>query len=314
MDVRVNYKLSESFRKNHFSETGEYLAEEQSTLIDVSQASQEQRAAIAPHLEGKDQPVVNLINFQGAYRTHDGWAATKSSTSYLLDRLITNAVNLAAECQAMSARRELAIKSAFEQERADLERRVADLTKTLERKLAQRDPKGLFSGLSQSDVDVSGEIGLDLTAYRSARAAYEEAQPVFEAEETARWKAEEHRKELEKAVIEAEKIAWARANGSDHLRRCVEAGYDCQRLYVTERAALDHPGYLVDFDGKADWKSRACPSPEAMDEVERAGGDARVVWLIDPPTQRQDDDEDFEECEAVIVTFLDRYRLIKIIQ
>jgi hypothetical protein len=312
MDVRVHYYLSEAFRKQHYAETGEFLAEEQSALIDTSQASQGQREAIAPDLEGKDQPVVNLINFSSAYRTRDGWAATKSDTRYQVDHLITDATGLVEECQAMNARREQAIKNAFERERADLERRVADLTDTLKRKLAKRDPTGYYSGLSQIEVDFSNEIGFDLTAYRDARKAFDEAQPIFEAEKAAREAEAEHRKELEKATVEAEKVAWVRANGSDHLRRCVEAGYDCQRLYVTERAALEHPGYLVDFDNRADWKSRACPSPDAMDEVESAGGDAQVVWLTEPPSGS--DEEDFDECEAVIITILGRYRLVKIIQ
>lgn len=127
-------------------------------------------------------------------------------------------------------------------------------------------------------------------------------------------------KSVEAARFDAEREAWTAAHGSAHLRRCRDAGYDCLRLYATERAALEAPGWVVDFADKAEWSSRSCPSPAAMDVVDqaRAAGlnNPTVVWLKSPPRASvgQWDDDGFEPCEAVVVRqYLYRYDLVKIV-
>jgi hypothetical protein len=109
----------------------------------------------------------------------------------------------------------------------------------------------------------------------------------------------------------AEKAAWCAAHGSDQLRRGVAAGYDCGRLYVIERAALEAPGYIVDYEDHADWKDRSCPSLAALNEAdaisEKLGKPAQVVWLTDEPlAQKRGEDweydaDGFTAGEAVVV-------------
>lgn len=124
---------------------------------------------------------------------------------------------------------------------------------------------------------------------------------------------------------ESAKAEWIENHGSAHLRRAFDAGYDCQRQYVIERAAQEAPGYVVDFNNTAAWDSRTFPSETALNAAEDAGllglGAGRVVWLTAAPsndTQRtldyEDDYLDFEPCEAVVLTnYLHRYDLVKVI-
>jgi hypothetical protein len=123
----------------------------------------------------------------------------------------------------------------------------------------------------------------------------------------------------EKARTEAEKKKWINEHGSDYLRRATVLGYNCQRQYVTERAALEHPDYVVDFDDLASWESRSCPSVEALTEVEeliKKGIEAQVVWLTHPARELDPydnyEDEYWEPQEAIaIIDYLKRYDLIK---
>lgn len=152
-------------------------------------------------------------------------------------------------------------------------------------------------------------------------------QGATEHKERAR-KATEERERRESAAkvererLEAEKAEWIDAHGSDYLRRATALDYDCQRRYVEERATLELPDFTVDFDNRAGWRSRACPSEEALAEVERliaAGRNAEVVWLISPPYKVDggDDDwgeNDFEPCEAIVArSYLGKYDLVKIL-
>ena len=136
-----------------------------------------------------------------------------------------------------------------------------------------------------------------------------------------------HREAEEKARAEAEveKATWIAEYGSDFLKRAVALDYDCQRCYVTERAALELPDFQVDFDDQSRWSSRSCPSPEALTEVEALiakGYDAKVAWLTRGITDDDDEDEDeyeeyepeFEECEAIVIRgFCGKYDLVKVV-
>jgi hypothetical protein len=112
---------------------------------------------------------------------------------------------------------------------------------------------------------------------------------VKQAEKEAQLNAKKQSEEEErKARISArlkrerDKEEWIKKNGSDYLKTAHELDYDCQRRYVTERSNYEFPEYVVDFDDKADWKSRSCPSEEALMDVKglvEQGFDARVVWL-----------------------------------
>jgi hypothetical protein len=148
-------------------------------------------------------------------------------------------------------------------------------------------------------------------------AAWKKEQAKKMAQKVAEEKARAEREAQEKAereVRETEKLAWITAHGSDYLKDAVNLGYNCQRKYVTERAALEFPDFRVDFDDNASWNDRACPSPEALAEVKAlvaAGHDAQVVWLTYDGDDREDWEE-FEPCEVVVIRdYLGRYDLVK---
>jgi len=63
----------------------------------------------------------------------------------------------------------------------------------------------------------------------------------------------------------AEKACWIAAHGSAHLRRAVGGRFDCQRLYALERAAIEAPGFVMDFYNGAAWRERSCPTVAALD-------------------------------------------------
>lgn len=171
-----------------------------------------------------------------------------------------------------------------------------------------------------------------LAAYAAAHAAGEAAHDLWclerdriraqhQAEDVRRHennKRSRQREEAAKAQREQERADWIEAHGSDHLRAAVAAGYDCQRQYASERAALEHPGYEVDFNDQARWKSRSCPSEDALAEELRVRAHeeatAEVVWLTRAPQSVPVDgwEEDWQEREAVVISgWLGKYDLIR---
>ena len=125
----------------------------------------------------------------------------------------------------------------------------------------------------------------------------------------------------------SEKWQWISEHGSNHLQQCAERGYDCQRLYVLERAAVEAPGFTVDFNDSSDWKDRSCPTEEAIQaEIEAealalTASMPKVVWLTSAPSHDvsdaygyYDQPEPFEPCEAVVIRrYLDKYDLVQVI-
>jgi hypothetical protein len=118
-----------------------------------------------------------------------------------------------------------------------------------------------------------------------------------------------------KLKIAADRLAWIKSNGSSRLKKSVAAGYDSQRLYVTERAAVEFPEAIVDFEGNSDWKSRSLPSEKALDRSIAINeslneGDTltQVVWL----TTDEDGNELDEEYEVVVIQdYLGKYTLLE---
>lgn len=152
---------------------------------------------------------------------------------------------------------------------------------------------------------------------QAKRQAEQEAEKERQARIQADMEAAKRRKAEER---EQEKRAWVAAHGSDYLKRAIAAGYDCQKRYVLERAAVEHPGAVVDWENVANWKSRSCPSEAALDLAEKVGG--IVVWLTNPPAvSRATADEyadeyadEFEPCEAVVLRdYLGKYDLIYVL-
>jgi len=124
-------------------------------------------------------------------------------------------------------------------------------------------------------------------------------------------------KDIKAARFERDRQAWINEHGSRHLQRCRDAGYNCLRLYATERAAAEAPGWALDFDDSARWKDRAGPSEKALDLLDAAkamgiGEAVEIVWLTAPPRTTSEDEYEFEEREAVAIRrYLGRYDLLK---
>lgn len=155
-----------------------------------------------------------------------------------------------------------------------------------------------------------------------ARIAELEAKFIKAEADKAAAKAASEAAKAERERREQEKADWIGEHGSDHLRRAYALGYDCQRKYVTERAEKEFPEFAVDFDDNAEWKSRACPSKDALDLVEKLieqGHNAECVWLTHPWYQLAAGDyyeepEEFDPCEAVVVRqYLGKYTLVLVL-
>lgn len=167
----------------------------------------------------------------------------------------------------------------------------------------------LFEEMQKAIPEKNAEFEADyLKRLQTVKAEYEKR----EAEKVAR--------EAEKAAREKEKAEWIRQHGSDYLKDCLELGIKANLEYVVERAAIEFPGYTVDYANNAYWEEKFSPSQDALDELKRVrglGANAEIVWLTRPAKVRNDDDEfehedEFEPCEAVVIrNFLGKYDLVQ---
>lgn len=136
----------------------------------------------------------------------------------------------------------------------------------------------ILQGYAAALEDLEGQLP-QMIAEKAAKRERQEAEAAQRAEERAeerrRAQAEQEAAAAAAAARDAEKSEWIAAHGSDYLRTAHQAGYDCQRQYVSERAALDLPGFAV-MPSQAGWSERSCPSEQALQEALRVGG--RVIW------------------------------------
>ena len=152
------------------------------------------------------------------------------------------------------------------------------------------------------------ELATAIEEYKQEEAQRKAEKEKLLAEQEAREKASREKAER----LETEKQQWISEHGSDFLKRALKLGYDCQRRYITERAAKEFPDFAVDFVDNCTWRSRSSPSDEALALVEQLIGryNAEVVWLTFPAYEL-DFDEEWEACEAVVIhNYLDRYTLV----
>lgn len=137
-------------------------------------------------------------------------------------------------------------------------------------------------------------------AEAAERAEREEQEKAERKERARRGVAEEERKAALRAQREAERAAWAQEHGSEHLKRAVAAGYNCARMYAIERAAVEYPGCVLDYEEHAECKSRSCPSLAALDTcdaIHAAHPEAKavVVWLTAEPRERTTAEDRMED-------------------
>jgi hypothetical protein len=297
--VKFMFYVSDAYVKARFVETGEMIQSQQSVMLDMAEATPEQRQIIvnqigtATALElkrwdvGSDKPYLTRAVFEGIPTLND----------------------MVAHCQRMEAER-IQIWSVYdarklEHIRNDIDAATLRLRDCIERHVI--DDRGV--SLNTYEADDRKRLAVDLTEYNTLRAEYDVMADERRAEMEAEHAENERKREAAKAAKEAEKTAWVQAHGSEHLQRACAAGHDCSRMYWRERAASEYPGYVVDIENEAGWKSRSCPSIEALDERDAVlavhpGVEIEIVWLTAEPSdhkRRHDEQDEFEACEAVVV-------------
>ena len=169
--------------------------------------------------------------------------------------------------------------------------------------------------LEARKAELQPEYDRLMAEYESRMAEKKAREEEEAARDRAAREAQEAERKAERERLEAEKLQWIQEHGSECLRDAVDLGYDCQRKYVAQRTDMEFPGYIVDFDDTAEWKSRSCPSREALAEVKdliAKGYDAKVVWLTVPPAQLPEEEWPFRPCEAIVIrNYLGKYDLVK---
>lgn len=310
-NFKFTYRLNDEYRKAQFVTTGKMPTEKQAVEFDMTLATASQRATIA-RLVGTSTALDWTIFTNGP-------DFPRFSGEPTIEQFANNVGAY--------------IDTVRQEKLKDLVNKIAANVQQINNAVSQKSlnlPWGC--GLSADDLKNAEELGVDTFDYKTARAEYDALQPEFarlhqerlDADEAARAVARAKR-EAEEAAADAEKRRWITEHGSAHLKRaCNKEGYDCARLYALERSALEAPGYTLDFEEAAEWKSRACPSTKALDEVDamrtRGFANPLVVWLTDEPRDHHKSDEeryypdDFEPCEAVVIQgYLGKYNLVKIV-
>lgn len=291
--MQLVYHLSDAARKRIFIESGRDPGQVQRLEVDPATLSTEDRRLLVT----RDPNLNTTIHLD-----HPDWDGYHETSAWLkLNAVATDAAELLAAYRDVRAAGLARVDAAIEE-------RIAAKIQTYRAWDDEREP-GLI-GISEFERSPRRQELLDA---RAAAVAAAKAKQERLAEQR---KQDAARQEAEKAARLAERRAWALEHGSSRLRKCIEMEYDCQRLYVLERAAIERPGYVVDFDDKAAWKSRSGPSEAALDEAARVGGE--VVWLTRLPLDDgapEDYQEGWEdEREAVVIRqYLGKYDLIKIV-
>lgn len=300
--LKVRVRLSDTYRKARFVATGEMPAAETTVEFDTVEMTAGQRATVIEY--GGTSLTLNLVAAAGITNL------MPFDNIPTLDEVVAGMTRINAEIIA--------------RERANFVQWLKNGEKALRNRIAERNPAPLssYDDLTVQQLDRADALGLDTSAWRKLLAEVETQRAAWVAEreaekERTRKLDEELRARAEaervaaKQRFEADKASWVAAHGSDYLKRACAGGYDCARLYVKERAAMEAPDFVVDFADRAAWKSRSCPSEAALDVADEVTalniGEVEIVWLTKPVT-----DDDFEECEAVVVRkYLGRYDLIK---
>jgi len=293
---RINVKLevSQSARSEYAVRTGNAYKDIDQYMLDLQAMDPEQRkivlaVLVLPSYEGE-------IRYMGQY-THfvadrvpesaEGWVAI--AEAYATHLVLVNAERAAQE-QAVKTRKAGRI--------AEWQEKILALEPADDAALLVHYDKGHGYFLSPPEGRPEEWIPRQEALIKRAR-------KLFEAQQEA----ENAQKHAAQGAKEADRLSWIAEHGSAFLKKAVGAGYDCQRRYVGERAAIEHPTAIVDFDDNGEWKSRSCPSEEALDLALKLGGE--VVWLTRLSHGKDDDGWDFDPCQAVVVRkYLGKYDVI----
>lgn len=281
--MKIRYRLSDATRTALFVETGVTHPADQAVEVDPQALSREDRA----FLVGLSSVLSDSVTLKVPY-----WLGGEFETPFTFDRIAADLADILPAFRTAHAEGKAAIASA-QLERAQ---RLLSTLQSWDSERAPDYPSAVFQRTPLWDELLAAHSATKqrVEAQRAERTEQRRLEVIAEAEEAAR--------------RDAEKAAWIAEHGSEYLRKAHGAGYDCQRLYVKERGTAEFPDYVIDFENRADWHSRACPSEKALTEALAVGG--TVVWLTRPPFA--DDEGYWEAGEAVVVReYLGKYDLIK---
>lgn len=312
------YKLSDACLNRHFLETGNKLNASQVFEVPGSILSVDARRAIA---EG----VLVKTGYSSAdYKLllEQDQPLTEENINAALAREVAEAPNRAAKARELlqaviDEKQELAENITVAGERI----RVPAVPSSWDiKRIAES------AGLNESDrsfVTPEQQQWLDnRNADRDrAKAEAEQQAKAVQAKREQEQADREVQAEAAKAKADAERAEWIQEHGSEHLKLALKHGYNMQRKYAEERAALEYPEFELDFDDEAEWKGRSSPSMEALilldalKETLPDGAHSMVVWItkrhdFDPEECDYPDDQTEEEA-VVIRGYLGRYDLIR---
>lgn len=119
---------------------------------------------------------------------------------------------------------------------------------------------------------------------------------------------------------------WAKTHGSRRLQMGMEDGYRMVGVYLSERLAIEAPGFYAWLpDEHVTWKDRTGPTEEALllrrDVLTRKpcpvpDEDIEIVWFKQLPSGMYDSEmhEGDNGCEAIVIPeYLNRYTLIGVV-
>jgi hypothetical protein len=100
--------------------------------------------------------------------------------------------------------------------------------------------------------------------------------------------------EEQEANYQFEKIAWIKNYGSEHLQLASSLGYECDDIYISEKAIIEFPEFSLDKEFLAHGKIDS-PSLEALvfaQELCNQGRNAEVTFIVT---------DDTDEREALVI-------------
>jgi hypothetical protein len=210
----------------------------------------------------------------------------------------------------------------YKQKKAEEERRLAEKKAAMRQAILAKFPSVQVSEgrdalyASYTSGATSDSVSILTPTYANVQTVEQALSDVQELIQSVEEREEKRiMEQAKKQAKEREKAEWIQAHGSQHLKEAFARGYDCQRLYITERVAQELPGYIVyQFDGRDVWelRDRSCPSQEALEEVERLeaqGFHPVVKWAKLAPG----DEDDGGEAEIVYLEDFHGYEVYKII-
>lgn len=126
-----------------------------------------------------------------------------------------------------------------------------------------------------------------------------------ENEEMEKQKAENAEIQKKRQEFEEERNIWINKYGSQYLKDANALNYDIDDVYLIERAKIEHPGYQLDINDNVSWSDIKNPSVKALREVKELlekGLNAIIVELTAPVEEDDYDDDDFDNCEAIVIS------------